>query len=294
LKIVKTKKFKSNDRFRRAIGIITEEQLQTLSTQHIAIAGLGMGGSIFLNLVRMGFSKFNIADPDIYERTNINRQRLAQEGNLKRRKDECLIEEARLINPEVEITSYREGVTLENMDAFLTGVDWVIDVVDIYAMREKLTLQNESARRKIPLITAACIGFGASYIIIKENSPTFAELSGIHLELSQQEQLERFVNCISPEIPEYMKEQLDLALEAKSYVPFVVSSVEFAAAALTAELTKLVLGMGKQIASPHGVYIDPMRMKLEIFQASLVNRAIATVHPIMKLQADKSAGKKAA
>ena len=85
---------------------MSEVQLEKVQGTGIAVAGLGMGGAILINLVRLGFKRFNIADPDIYERTNINRQRLAREDTLGRRKDECLIEEARAIFPEAELRAF--------------------------------------------------------------------------------------------------------------------------------------------------------------------------------------------
>ncbi len=74
------------ERFLRSIGIFTEEQLYKFKSTKIAIGGLGLGGSIFLNLVRMGFENFHIADPDTFERTNINRQRMAKETTIGMRK----------------------------------------------------------------------------------------------------------------------------------------------------------------------------------------------------------------
>src|SRR5688500_18911891 len=128
--------------------------LKKIKETSIAIGGLGLGGSIFINLVRMGFEKFHIADPDIYERTNINRQRLATETTLQKRKDDCLIEDALAINPDVQIRSFPEGVKPSNVDAFLKGIHFVVDVVDVFAMTDKILLNEEARKRRIPV--ASC------------------------------------------------------------------------------------------------------------------------------------------
>ena len=52
------------ERFLRSFGIVNDARLEKIKSTSIAIGGLGLGGSIFINLVRMGFEKFHVADPD--------------------------------------------------------------------------------------------------------------------------------------------------------------------------------------------------------------------------------------
>src|SRR6476620_2209450 len=100
------------DRFLRSAGIIDDQHFKKIQNTAIAIGGLGMGGSIFINLVRMGFEKFHIADPDTYERTNINRQRLAKESTVGIRKDEALLKEALDINPNIKVKCFPHGINV--------------------------------------------------------------------------------------------------------------------------------------------------------------------------------------
>src|SRR3954470_8124842 len=128
------------ERCLRNIGIMSDSGLQLLKGKSIAIGGLGLGGSIFINLVRTGFERFHIADPDTYDRTNINRQRAARETTIGRRKDECLLEEARQINPDIQVKVFPDGVQTGNVGAFLEGIDWVVDAVDVFALAQKIEL----------------------------------------------------------------------------------------------------------------------------------------------------------
>jgi molybdopterin/thiamine biosynthesis adenylyltransferase len=256
------------ERFLRSIGIFTEAQLGQFKNKKIAVGGLGLGGSIFLNLVRMGFEKFHIADPDIFERTNINRQRLAKETTIGRRKDECSIEEAKAINPAVQVTAFPEGVKLHNLEAFLKGVDWVVDVVDLFAMSDKLALNDAAYAKGIPVSSCATLGFTGCVVNFNKKTPSFAELTGISNDLPYAENLKRFLQFICPEVPVYMQEQLGRAMDRSSYIPFVTPGGEISAAFAASEIAKQIVGLGKSVVAPKGIFVDAALLKVEIFEAS--------------------------
>ena len=61
--------------FSRNIGWVTQDEQSILSSKQIAIAGLGgVGGSHLLTLTRLGVGNFHVADLDIFELANLNRQ----------------------------------------------------------------------------------------------------------------------------------------------------------------------------------------------------------------------------
>lgn len=256
------------ERFLRSIGIMTEAQLEQIKETSIAIGGLGLGGSIFINLVRMGFEKFHVADPDTYERTNVNRQRLAKESTLRVRKDEALIKEALDINPDLKIRTFPEGVQLGNVAKFLEGVDWVVDVVDVFAIPEKLVLNAEAHRKGLPVASSGSLGFAASVVMFDSTTPTFAELTGMNPNDPYEENIRRFAKFITPEIPDYMETQLERAFRRESHIPFVVPGVEIAAAFVTTEIAKRILNIGEKVLAPYGIHIDPVNLKIEKYMAS--------------------------
>lgn len=255
------------ERFLRSIGIINESQLNTIKQTSIAVAGLGLGGSVFINLVRMGFEKFHIADLDIFERTNINRQRMAKETTIGRSKVECAIEEAKAINPDVVIKAFPDGVRTQNVAEFLQGIDWVVDVVDVFAMPEKLALHAEARKRKILVVSTAAMGFAGFIIVFNEKSPSFEELTGMDPKSDFVENFKKFIQFISPQIPDYMKDQLMKSLDRSSHVPFVVPGVEICAAFCTSEITKNIIGSGQRVFAPQGLFVDAFNHKIEIFKA---------------------------
>ena len=255
------------ERFLRSIGVLDERQLQRMKDTSVAVAGLGLGGSIFLNLVRMGFEKFHVADPDIYERTNINRQRMAKETTIGRRKDDCVIEEALAINPDVRITPFREGVKEENLDRFLEGMDFVVDVVDLFALPDKIALNRKARERDLPVASCATLGFTGCMVVFGPHTPSFEDLTGMQAHAPLAENLDKFFRFISPEVPPYMLEQTLKSLDRSTYIPFITPGGEISAAFAATEICKHVLGWGKQVHAPQGVFVDPVRMSIEIFEA---------------------------
>src|SRR5690554_4953418 len=100
----------------RNIGWITEEEQSNLKHKRVAIAGMGgVGGSHLLTLTRLGVGNFHIADFDVFELANFNRQVGATVSHLGRSKVDVLAEMALDINPELDLKRFPEGVTEDNL-----------------------------------------------------------------------------------------------------------------------------------------------------------------------------------
>lgn len=263
------------ERYLRSIGILNENQLQKIQNTSIAIAGLGLGGSVLIDLVRMGFEKFHIADPDTFERTNINRQRMAKETSIGKRKDESALDEARAINPDVQIKIFAEGAKPHNMADFLKGIDWVVDIVDVFALPDKLALHAEARKRNIPVASCATLGFTGTVVMFNSETPSFADLTGMKVENKHEQNLKNFLQFMAPYIPDYMTEQLFKAIDKSTYIPFVVPGAEISAAFATTEIVKHILKMGKINLAPTGIFVDSFNSTIELFEASHKARALS-------------------
>ncbi|MEX1099710.1 MAG: ThiF family adenylyltransferase [Bacteriovoracaceae bacterium] len=263
------------ERFLRHEGILSCRDQTAIKKTSIAIGGLGLGVSIFINLVRMGFEKFHVADPDIYERSNINRQRAAKESTLNKRKDESLLDEARDINPDIQVKVFPEGVKAQNVESFLEGVDWAVDVIDVFALKEKILFNRTAKSKGVPVASCGAMGFCASVVIFNSHTPSFEELTGMEIGKSYQENIKNFVDFLAPEIPFYMQEQMSKAMQGNGSIPFIVSGVEATAAACAAEIMKHVVKLGHRPVAPSGVFIDLANLRIEVFQADYRARSAA-------------------
>src|SRR5215831_18108908 len=122
-----------SEAFSRNLGLITAEEQQKLRSSCAAIAGLGgVGGIHLVTLARSGIGKFSIADPDIFEVRNTNRQYGSTYSTQGRSKADVMCEIVRDINPEVELRVFHEPIGPTNAEAFLDGADVLIDGIDAF------------------------------------------------------------------------------------------------------------------------------------------------------------------
>src|SRR5438270_3334760 len=104
--------FSYEEAFSRNLGWLTEWEQQALRGKRIAIAGMGgVGGFHLLTLVRFGIGGFNIADGDVFELVNFNRQAGATLASIGHSKVVVMANSARQINPEVRINGFDQGLT---------------------------------------------------------------------------------------------------------------------------------------------------------------------------------------
>ncbi len=115
LGLVCMQSFIYEEAFSRNIGWLTRQEQDQLRHKRVAIAGLGgVGGVHLLTLCRLGIGKFHLADFDSFDLANFNRQAGATVSTLGQSKLEVMIQQARDINPELDITGFPEGVTEDN------------------------------------------------------------------------------------------------------------------------------------------------------------------------------------
>lgn len=129
---------------------ITPIERDLLSTKTVGVVGLSVGQSFALSVaMERGAGRIKIADFDTLALSNVNRIRtgLHQLGQPK-----WLItaREIAEIDPFLELEVFPDGVTEDNLDAFLDGVDLICDACDDLATKANLRI-NARARR-IPII----------------------------------------------------------------------------------------------------------------------------------------------
>lgn len=146
------------DRFKRTQAIIGEKALEKLKTKTIAVFGLGGVGSYCAEaLVRGGIGKFVFVDNDFIEPSNINRQLLALEKNIGKKKVELMRERALEINSTVEVDlvyTFFSEQTRGEID--FSRVDYIIDAID--TISSKILLAQIAQSLSIPIIS--CMGTG--------------------------------------------------------------------------------------------------------------------------------------
>lgn len=140
---------------------------EILRNIHPAVMGLSVGSNIvkaIMQVIRP--DNISIADPAMFKATNQNRvtglsyqtlllSELETKSNSEtiyglRNKAEVLAEQLYSEDPYINISVYKDGVTLKNIDLFLKGVNIVIDVAD--STEYKLALAQKARAQGIRYI----------------------------------------------------------------------------------------------------------------------------------------------
>ena len=111
-------------------GFISSEQQEKISRTRVLLAGCGLGSNIAVLAARTGFTKFTLADGDVVEAGNLNRQAFRTE-QCGRNKAGATAELIREINPRAEIEVFPRFISNNNEVAELvTGADQIVNMVD--------------------------------------------------------------------------------------------------------------------------------------------------------------------
>ena len=248
--------------FSRNIGWLTQAEQEQLRHTRIAIAGMGgVGGIHLITLARLGVGKFNIADFDTFDQVNFNRQAGATMRTLGRTKVEVMAEQALDINPELDIRTFPQGVSEENLDDFFKDVDLYVDGLDFFVFEAREAVYRACERLRIPAVIAAPLGMGVAIVNILPGHMTFEEyfrFSGV----PPQEKALRFLLGLSPAMLQrgYLVDRSTVDLAAQRG-PSTAMACQLCAGAAATEALKILLHRGKVLAAPHGYQFDAYRNK---------------------------------
>ena len=206
------------ERYQRNLGVINpSEQLRLLKSKVAIIGAGGLGGTVLELLSRMGIGELIIADKDIIEDSNLNRQILSNEINLGQDKAEVAIRRIKEINSSVEITGHSVFIDSKNVKRIIEGADVVVDALDNLPVR--FMLQGACRELNIPLVHGAIAGFNGQLTTI------FPQDKGLELIYGSNKNL-----------PEHGSE---VTLGAPTVTPALIASLE------AQEVIKILLKRGK-------------------------------------------------
>ncbi|OON59528.1 hypothetical protein B0920_24465 [Massilia sp. KIM] len=271
--------FDYKEAFSRNIGWVTPEEQQVLRGKRVAIAGGGgVGGVHLLTLVRLGVTKFHIADFDTFGVANFNRQVGAMMSTLDQPKTEVLARMARDINPEVDIRIFPEGVNRDNLPEFLGGVDLYVDALDFFAFEARQQTFATCARLGIPATTAAPLGMGAALLNFMPGQMSFEE----YFQWGDLPDLDKAIRFVVGLAPAGLHRPYLVVPESVNFAeqrgPSTFMACQLCAGIIGTEALKILLGRGRVLAAPYGMQFDAYRNKLTITKRSGGNR-----HPIQRL-----------
>lgn len=253
--------------YSRNYGFWNEAEQAALIDSTVAIAGVGGEGFIAgLELARIGVQDFDVADPEVFDRSNKNRVPGATEETIGQMKVDVFSRMVKEINPEATVRVYREGVTRDNVERLLGRAALVIDGSDLNRLDIGTMIAREARRRNIPDVLPMNIGFAAIVTSFDPQSRwTFERFMGIPRKAALDEIAKmrpNYSRCL-PYVPPYGDKATLVAVQEGASLPSIVQGVNAAAAILTTQAFEHLVGRGNNrdepIWAPDVAYFDAYR-----------------------------------
>ncbi|MBQ6538976.1 MAG: ThiF family adenylyltransferase [Bacilli bacterium] len=130
-------------RFERLEKLISKEKTDLLKNKSVLVLGIGgVGGYVVESLARSNIGKLIIVDGDIVDETNINRQIIALESTIGKKKVDVFKDRLIDINKDIEVITIDKFIDDTNIDElFNYDIDYFVDACDTINTK-KLVIKN--------------------------------------------------------------------------------------------------------------------------------------------------------
>lgn len=165
----------ANDRYSRHILLrsIGEQGQERLTKSRVVIIGCGaLGTTIANSLVRSGIGFVRIADRDVVELSNLQRQMLFDEHDVGSPKAIVAAHKLEKINSDIKIEPVADDVTYKNIQNIIKTMDVVVDGTD--NMLTRFLINDTCVKHTVPWVYGGAIEtYGMTMNIIPPKSPCF-------------------------------------------------------------------------------------------------------------------------
>lgn len=249
--------------FSRNVGWVTPAEQLRLRNCRVAVGGLGgVGGSHLLTLARLGVGAFTITDLDTFDWPNLNRQAGAAVSSIGKPKLEVMAQHVRDINPTADLRLMPNGLTLDNIDAFLNDADLYMDSLDIFALNIRRKVFMRCRELGLTAITAAPMGLGTALLVFDPEGMSFEDYFSFD-GYSFEDQILKFIVGVSPSMIQrhYLLTRESVNLFKKK-VPSTAMGIELAAGVACSTALKALLKRGPIRYAPKGLHFDAYENRL--------------------------------
>lgn len=248
-----------NRAFSRNLGLLTAQEQETLRKSRIAIAGLGgVGGIDLITLARIGIGAFSIADPDIFELPNINRQYGASTRTFGFKKVEIMQNMLKEVNPFAEVKVFETALDRKNVDDFLKGADVFVDGIDFFSIDIRRQIFSRARDMGISALTAAPLGFSSTLHVFTPDGMSFDEYFDINDNMTNTEKLIAFAVGLAPSALHMKYLNLNFVNLKERTGPSIAIACNLASALTVTEAINLILKKRPVMAAPCYLQFDPL------------------------------------
>jgi molybdopterin/thiamine biosynthesis adenylyltransferase/rhodanese-related sulfurtransferase len=143
-----------------------EGQLKLLASRVLLIGAGGLGSPASLYLAAAGVGRLGIVDDDRVDASNLQRQIAHSTERLGDWKADSAKQTIEALNPDVEVVTYKERITSENVDRILAdGWDVIVDGADNFPTR--YLINDASVFHDIPVVHGSIFRFEGQVTVFK-------------------------------------------------------------------------------------------------------------------------------
>lgn len=154
----------------KEIGVRGQKKLMNGSVLIIGAGGLGSPAALYL--AAAGVGRIGIADADVVDLSNLQRQVIHTTADLGRPKAVSAAETMKAINPDVETVVYREFLNSKNISGIIKDYDFVLDCTDNFPA--KFLINDAGVMADKPFSHAGILRFrGQLMTVIPHESPCY-------------------------------------------------------------------------------------------------------------------------
>ena len=152
------------------------EGQQLLVDAHVLVVGAGgLGSPVALYLAASGVGHITIADHDVVDLTNLQRQIAHTTARVGQPKVDSASQAMLALNPEVRVTALPHQLDAAQLDALVPTVQVVVDCCDNFETRQ--AVNAACVKHQVPLVSGAAIrmdGQLSVYDARDDKSPCYA------------------------------------------------------------------------------------------------------------------------
>lgn len=152
--------------------ISATEQAQ-LAKSRLLIAGLGLGSVVATLAARHGIGRFILADGDVVETSNLNRQAFLHK-DIGRNKARATADLLKLINDGIQVEVLEDFVDADNLEALVRQSDLVVNTID-WGHSALFACADCCRRLGKPMFFPLNIGWGGALYIFLPDGPSLRE-----------------------------------------------------------------------------------------------------------------------
>lgn len=206
--------------FERLELLIGKDNLEQIKSKKVLVVGVGgVGGFVVEGLIRSGIENITIIDNDIVSLSNKNRQVIALDSTINRKKVEVLEKRILDINPNVIVTGidlFLDKMTISDVDFGI--FDYVIDCCDFLEAKKLIIKKCLEVKTKF----ISCMGTGkrldpTKLMITDIRKTSYDPIARILRKYLKDENInDKVLVCYSSEIP---KKQNFKTIASAVFVP---------------------------------------------------------------------------